>query len=374
MNNLKSKKVLILSCGTGGGHNSAARAVREYLLEKNVEADFIEYLEITSKKIKDKINELYISSTHNNGVVFEKIYGLGKLYQKTKLKSPIYQLNWLNRNRLYEYIKENGYNYIVATHLFPAQALTAIKKEHEIHFMAVATDYVSIPFWEETDPDYFIIPNKDLIKDFEEKGIAKEKLLPLGIPVGKAFETKYDKDNVKKTLKLNLNEKYILILTGSMGFGNVTQMLEKLLNEVKDVNFIVSCGTNKKLYDDLKAKYKNTNNVIIIPYTKNINTYMKASDIILSKPGGLTTTEIATLRKPFIHTMPIPGCENDNANFFANRKMSLKCDTIDEVVEKTKELILNEKLQKELVQNQEKYIDIKASKKIANKIIEEMEK
>lgn len=374
MSNIESKKVLILSCGTGGGHNSAARAVREYLLEKNVEADFIEYLEITSKKIKDKINELYISSTHNNGVVFEKIYGLGKLYQKTKLKSPVYQLNWLNRNRLYEYIKENKYDYIVATHLFPAQALTAIKKEHEIHFMAVATDYVSIPFWEETDPDYFIIPNKDLIKDFEKKGIAKEKLLPLGIPVGKAFATNYDKNDAREELKLNQNEKYILILTGSMGFGNVTKMLEELINKVKDVNFIVSCGTNNKLHDELQEKYKNRNNIIIIPFTKNINIYMKASDIILSKPGGLTTTEIATLRKPFIHTMPIPGCENDNANFFESRKMSLKCNTLEEVVEKTKELISDEKLQKELVKNQEKYIDIKASEKIANKIIEEIEK
>lgn len=165
MSNIESKKVLILSCGTGGGHNSAARAVREYLLEKNVEADFVEYLE---------------------------------------------------------------YDYVVETHLFPAQALTAIKKEHEIHFMAVATDYVSIPFWEETDPDYFIIPNKDLIKDFEEKGIAKEKLLPLGIPVGKAFGTKYNKDDAKIELKLNLNKKYILLLTGSMGFGNVTKMLDFL--------------------------------------------------------------------------------------------------------------------------------------------------
>ena len=106
----------------------------------------------------------------------------GELYQKTKLKSPVYSLNWLNRNKLYNYIEENSYDYIVTTHLFAAQALTAIKKEHDTHFVAIATYYVSIPFWEETNPDYFIIPNEDLKKDFMAKGIKKEKLLPLGIP------------------------------------------------------------------------------------------------------------------------------------------------------------------------------------------------
>lgn len=97
-------KVLILSCGTGGGHNSAAIAVKETLEEQGVEAVFKEYLEITEPKLKDKVNKLYISSTSHNGKAFKRVYKLGELYQKTKLKSPVYQLNWLNRNKLYNYI------------------------------------------------------------------------------------------------------------------------------------------------------------------------------------------------------------------------------------------------------------------------------
>ena len=91
------------------------------------------------------------------------------MYQKTKLKSPIYTLNKLNGNKLYYYIENNFYDYVVTTHLFAAQALTAIKKEHDIHFIAIATDYVSIPFWEETNPDYFIIPSEKLKADFMKK-------------------------------------------------------------------------------------------------------------------------------------------------------------------------------------------------------------
>ena len=296
----------------------------------------------------------------------------GELYQKTKLKSPIYSLNWLNRNKLYEYIENNWYDYVVTTHLFAAQALTAIKKEHNIHFIAVATDYVSIPFWEETNPDYFIIPSKELEKDFIAKGIKKEKLLPLGIPVQRECSEDYDKKSIRKKLGLNLDEKYVLVLTGSMGFGNLAALVEELVKGISNCNFIISCGKNKKLLDELKNKYKNNKKVQELAFTRDLNLYIKMADVVLTKPGGLTTTEIATIGKPFIHTMPIPGCENYNANFFQSRKMSIKCDIIEEVVRNTKKLLKDEIIQKEMVDNQRKYINRNASYDIADLVIREI--
>lgn len=364
-------RVLILSCGTGGGHNSAALAIQENLKEKGVQADFVEYLNIINPKMKDRINHLYIKSTNKEGKVFKVVYRLGELYEKTKLKSPVYQFNSLNKKKLYKYIEKYKYDYIVTTHLFAAQALTAVKKEHPIHFIAVATDYVSIPFWEETNPDYFIIPSEELEQDFKDKRIPQEKLLPLGIPVAKAYRQEYKKEICKQELNLKESKKYVLILTGSMGFGNITQMVKELLEQINDVIFIVSCGNNKKLLEELKDTYRNNNRIIAIPFTDKLSQYMKCSEIILSKPGGLTTTEIATLNKPFIHTIPIPGCENYNAKFFSERKMSIKCETIQEIVNSTKELLGNENLQKEMIGNQTKYINKNACEEISNIIIKE---
>lgn len=367
------EKVLILSCGTGGGHNSAAKAMQENLMDKGIETDFIEYLDIVNQKVRDRVNKLYIHTTRENGKVFKVVYKLGELYQKTNLKSPIYALNFLNKKRLYKYILDNNYKYIITTHLFAAQSLTAIKKEHNIKFMAIATDYVCIPFWEETSPDYFVIPSADLKQDFKNKGIPEEKLQPLGIPTAKVYRQDYDKKEYKEKLNFHIDEKYVLILTGSMGFGNITDLIKKLQEEIKHIYFIVSCGHNEDTFNTLKAEYKNTGNIIILPFTDKISDYMKASDVILSKPGGLTTTEISTLRKPFIHTMPIPGCENYNADFFHERKMSLKCDTIQEIVENTKKLLKDENLQNKMIENQEKYIRKDTCDKISDIVIREMQ-
>lgn len=362
-------KVLILSCGTGGGHNSAAKAVQEELINQGIQADFMEYLDIINTNVKETVNKMYLRTTTNQGKVFKVVYKLGELYQKTNLKSPIYGLNQLNKNKLYNYIKENDYQYIVTTHLFAAQALTAIKKEHKINFLEIATDYVCIPFWKETNPDYLIIPNEELKNDFIKKGIKEKKLLPLGIPTKQAFNEKYDKNEYKKELGLKQNEKYILVLTGSMGFGNIEEMVAKLQKQITDSTIIVACGTNKKV----KQAIKTNNKTITLPYTEQIDKYMKCSDIILSKPGGLTSTEIAVLGKPLIHTMPIPGCETHNANFFENHNMSIKCTNIKEVVENTSKLLKDKQMQEKLVQNQRKYFSNNSAKEIVELIIQEIE-
>lgn len=370
----KDKKVLILSCGTGGGHNSAARAMEEELLNQEIQADFIEYLDIVNPKLKNKVNNIYIKSTGGEGRVFKNIYHLGEMYQKTKLKSPVYTINSLSKNKLYDFIKKEKYDYIITTHLFAAQALTVIKKEHDIHFMSISTDYVCVPFFSEADADYTVIPHKELENDFIENGIKKEKILSLGIPVSRRFSKSYDKIQCKKELGLDKDKEYVLILNGSMGFGNVGDVLARLLAEIKDVNFIISCGNNEKLLNKLNERYHDNDRVINLPYINNLEKYMASSEVILTKPGGLTTSEIATMRKPLIHIMPIPGCENYNAAFFENRKMSIKCENIEEVILNTKKVLLDKNLQKEMIQNQEKYINSNASREITQIVIKELRK
>ena len=362
-------KILVLSCGTGG-HNSAAKAIVDELNRHNATADFIEYLDIINPRIRNLVNNLYIKSTTGNGRIFKRVYKLGTLYDNTNFKSPVYVLNSFAKKKLYEYIKSNNYDYIATTHLFAAQALTCIKKEHsDIHFIEICTDYTYIPFWRETNPDFIIVPHKDLVQNFEEKGVNRDKIVPIGIPVYKDFSMDLEKEKCYNELKLDKTKKYTLIMTGSMGFGNTIQIVDELSKRVNATNIVI-CGSNKKLQGELKSKYP-LDKVIPIGFTNKISKYMRISNVLLTKPGGLTTTEAGTINIPIIHTMPIPGCENYNAEFFEKRGMSKKCNTIEEICEETQRLMNDDDLRNQMIENQKKYIDKETCTKICNLIINE---
>ena len=340
-------KILIISCSTGGGHNACAKYILEELKNNNIEAEFKDFYDIVNKKAKKLSEKLYLSTLNGNGKIFKVVYKLGELYSKTKLKSPVYSVNKLHKKKLYNYIIQNKIDLVITTHIFPALTLTAIKK---VPFLLVATDYTACPFMEEANPNYYVIQN-GIEKDFINKGIDEKKLLKTGIPVSSNFIKN------AKNIRYNLNidkEKTILIMLGSMGFGNINKIVNNLL-EIDNTKIIIVTGSNKELYNKLK-KIKNKK-LITLGYVHNMNDLIYSSDIVVSKPGGLSSTEIASINKPLIHAFAIPGIETINTNFFYNHKMSIKCNNENEIIQNIIKLLNDNKLQKEMVKSQSKIIN-----------------
>lgn len=342
-------KAVIFSCSTGGGHNSCARYIEDELRRNNIEADFVNYLSLVGEKQEKKAVNLYLKSVSGKGNMFKFIYKIGELYNKTRIKSPVYLFNCINKKKVLNYIKDNNYDLVICTHLYPALCMTKIKKKYYIPLINVATDYECIPFWDETRPDDFIIPSELLVDSFVKKRVDKDVLKPLGIPVSTTFKNKTNE------LDLPNDKPKVLITSGSMGFGKMNNIVKLILNEITDIYLVVVCGNNKELYNSLKS-IKN-DNLIIVGFTDKMSEYMHKSDIIITKPGGLTTTEVATVHKPLIHMMPIPGAENYNAKFYSDNKMSLCANDENEIVESIKKLLTDKKLAKELVNNQKKIIN-----------------
>ncbi len=342
-------KVLVLSCSTGGGHNSCGKYIKEEFELNNIECDFIDYLSILGNKLSKRIEKLYLKSTSGKGKIFKNVYKLGEVYNKTGITSPVYELNKLAKNKMLEYITENKYDLVICSHLFPSMAITALKKDgRDIKLINVATDYRDIPFWNETTPDYFVIPHESLKNEFIEKGTDEKVLLPLGIPVSTKFQQK------KSNLSLKKDKPNILVTSGSMGFGNLKEIIKSLLDNI-DAYVIVICGSNKKLVKEL-SNIKNSK-LTVLGFIDNMSDYIRACDVILSKPGGLTSTEVAVLNKPLVHMMPIPGVENHNASFFLENNLSLVSNTIDEVITNTKKLLEDESLRNKMIKSQKKIIN-----------------
>jgi len=347
-------KVLILSCNTGGGHNSCGRYIQEELITNNIDSSFLNYFEIVNKTQKDYSNRVYTKSLGKKGGIFKYIYKVGEAYNKTSITSPIYVINKQLSKKLYKFIKDNNYDLVICPHLFPAQALTEIKKHHDINFIFVDTDYEVHPFTNEVEADYYVIP-KGIEDKFINKGLNKNKLLPLGIPISSNYI------NSAKDIKneLNTNKKIVLILLGSMGFGTIEEIIPDLLN-IKDAYYIIVCGRNKKLYTELQ-KYNN-NSLKVLGFTKNINDLIKTSDIVISKPGGLSSTEITSFRKGLIHIFPIPGVETSNTEFFSKHNLSLVANNKEELIEYINTLLHNEKIYNKMINSQKEYISSTSAK------------
>ena len=323
-------KALILSCNTGQGHNTAGRAVLEALLARGIDAEMKDTLAFGGQKTSSYVSGSYISITQHVPRLFGQMYRAGATISNPYIKSPVYFANKLYADKLCDYIAQQGIDTVVCPHLFPAEALTYLRGKQglKVRCYGVATDYTCTPFWEETDVDLFFIPHERLRAEYEKKGFAPERLMVTGIPVSRVFREKVDMATARKQLELPKEGRLFLLMSGSMGFGDVPDIVARLLALGDDaMRVLVLTGHNDRMTRVLKQRFGEDARVLPVGYTKQVALYMDACDVTLTKPGGLTSTEAAVKNVPFVHTAPIPGCETENQRFFGELGVALPTKT-----------------------------------------------
>lgn len=351
-------KVLILSTGTGEGHNSAAKAVKEQFEKRKIPCELADVLDFASDRASAYGRRIYIWSTVRAKKVFAGAYRAGRAISSARLKSPVYFANALYADRLCGYITENGYDTIVMPHLFPAEALTYLLRKHKLNVKTyfIATDYTCIPFTEETRADYYFVPHEELETEFIKRGIPAEKLVPTGIPVSERFLHLPEKTEARKQLGMPSDKKCILMMTGSMGYGHVESMTAKLVEQTaEDTCLYILGGTNEKLKKTLRDTYAGKERVHVLDFTKEAHLYMAAADVLFTKPGGLTSTEAVAAGVALVHTKPIPGCEDRNVAFFTEHGMSVSGETEDGIIREGLKLLQDPGIQIRMRECQEKY-------------------
>ncbi len=319
-------KALILSCGTGGGHDAAGRAIAEELTERGHTAVMMNPYTLKSRKCALRINRIYVKTVQKAPRVFGAVYRLGNAYRRLPFRSPVYFANAGMCERLEKLIEAEKPDVIFMPHLYPAEIITNMKNRGVKPPLSVfiATDYTCIPFTEETDCDAYVIPSEKLIGEFSGWNIPSEKLYPLGIPVSAAFSKERDRESAVKRLGLDSQKRYILISGGSMGAGKLILAIKLLYDRFKNdesTRLIVICGSNEWLYKQLKSRY--SHNIKAVMFTDKMADYIAASDVYVTKPGGLSSTEAAVSGVPMVHIMSIPGCETENMRFFEENGMCI---------------------------------------------------
>ena len=323
-------EALILSCGTGGGHNAAAEAIVQELTRRGHSARMLDPYSLLDDRTAARVGNAYIRLVQWSPRMFGVAYQLGMAVRRIPGQSPVYWFQRRLARGMERYLREHPVDVIVMPHLFPAEAVTWLRRHGAAcpPSVFVATDYTCIPFTEETDCDAYVIPAAELAGEFRGWGIPAEKLHPLGIPVRQQFRDAADRDAERRKLGLDPARQYLLLSGGSIGCGSLAQVVAQLRRELKpEQTMIVICGNHQRLFQRLSRLYSGDAQVQLLQSTPHMASYMRACDVFFTKPGGLSSTEAAVMEVPLVHLAPIPGCETHNEKVFASHGMSLSAGT-----------------------------------------------
>lgn len=319
--------ILILSANTGEGHNGAARALYEEFRSRGVGCELVDALSLCGEKTSDKISSIYNSMIVKLPHLFGAIYRAGKIYSSTGIKSPVFIANSSQSDKLLNFINENGFTAVVSTHLFPMQTLTYLKKSGKINIpcYGVLTDYTLIPFFREVELDMCFVPHADVLEECVREGMDRRRLAVTGIPVSSGFSSGIDRAQARQLLSITDNRKVYLIMTGGAGCTYALPICNSLLSfNDPNAEIFVLTGKNKDLYNEIRREHRHDSRVHAVSFTDKVYLYMKASDVLISKSGGITCTEAAAAQIPIVHVNAIPGCETKNAELFERNGMSVR--------------------------------------------------
>lgn len=364
-------EALILSCSTGGGHNAAGRAVKEVLDARGHSATMMDPYILAGGNLDRMVGNGYIKIAQKTPRLFGAVYKLGDEYRKLPIHSPVYSINRVMIGKMRAYLEKCKCDVILVPHVFPGVILANMRERGmplpKVIF--IATDYVCIPFTEETECDYYVTPAEELSEDFTKRGIPSEKLLSAGIPVSRAFNEQIGRDEAVSALNLDRDRRYLLLAGGSIGAGMIGQTIEALgpfMRKNPEYSLIVICGNNGRLFEKLKEEHGQNPWIILLSRTDRMALYMKACDAFLTKPGGLSSTEAAVSGTPMIHLSPIPGCENRNMDFFAKHGMSIAIGNRLDLLPSALRSVCDPAFAERMIKNQRAHINPNAASDIVD--------
>lgn len=345
-----SKKVLIMSASTGGGHNRAARAIKEELESRTIDNMSIECEIVDSLKLVNNTMDKVISRGYEKSALYTpKAYGSVYRFSETTIASKnefkTNPLTSLMARKFKHLLNESMPDLIIGTHPFPMIALSTLKKNNNIHslsrsesfykstkvdippMISVLTDYTTHSTWIQNEIDYYIVGHEYVKELLVYEGVDSEKVKAYGIPVEKSFLSHRDRETVLTELGLSPEKLTVLLMGGSFGAGNIKETLEDLIAIDRDFQILVITGRNEHLKDKLSKMLDSTihnKNICLLGYTNKMNDILASIDVLISKPGGLTTTEALLNDVPMIVPYFIPGQEEENLDFLTNCGAALR--------------------------------------------------
>lgn len=347
----KRDVVMIFSASTGGGHNLAANSLKKGLDERGYDARVINAFGETPslnrlvvkgyKDLVEKLPKLY----HTFYYQWDKVTKSQKLFFNTitRIMNP----------ELLPMIYDLDPSLIVSTHPFVTNKMGTLKKNGAFSapILSFVTDYKIHGFYINPIVDAYVVGSEYTKKGMIERGVPADIIFPFGIPIREDFEkpcacVKNAEGDIQGT---------ILMMAGSLGAKQMEKAFRAVMKVDKHIRLIVICGQNEKMGKNLQKiaeSFENSNKIVEIHgFVENVSELMDQSDIIVTKPGGLTTTESIVKGIPMLIPFYYPGQEEDNVEFIVESGMGIKVEDMNRMTEMIEFLLDNNIIIHEMSRN-----------------------
>lgn len=361
-------KALIFTTHTGGGHDAAADAIAKALEELGVVCKVMDCVAFAGAWVSKVVSGSYVKMVQHSPNSFGHMYRMSEMMSTPRMKSPVYAINSAYAFRMAREIRSFGADMIVCTHEFGGHSVTHLKRHGDYQGLLamIMTDYTVHPFMEDVQADVMCVSHRGLMKDCLDKCMPQSVLYPFGIPVNPACRPCEDKRAAKIAAGLDPDKKEVLMVGGSMGAGNLPATITAALSAMgDDAHLTVVCGSNEKVRAKCEQLCAGDGRVTVCGRISPLYPLMAAADVLLTKSGGLTTTEAMTVGTPMVIVHPIRGCETANAAYFEKRGLAAYARSMEEITGKLRSLLEDDAAREEMIAAQHREIDPDAARKLA---------
>lgn len=374
------KKIIIFYASYGGGHLSAAKSIKEHL-EKNYNDVNVEMIDCM-KYISNALEKITTGAYKEMAKKLPSLWG--HIYMNSQ-KGPLGHIssraNKIMAIKLKNLILEKSPDCIISTHPFSSQMVSYLKRKGKINckLATILTDFASHEQWlvGHEFTDLFFVSNDNMEKELIDFGVEKSKIHVTGIPMSERFFEKFDRVKVCSEFNLDPSKNVILFFGGGefgLGKDRTTQVFRSLISNATNYQIVAIAGKNEKMkecFENTAAELNVPEHIKILGFTNMVPELMSISNLVITKPGGLTTTESLASHLPIIIINPIPGQEEQNAEFLEKHKVGVWIRNTDNPDEIFKNLFSSNNKIEEMRENTKELAKLYSTKNICKIIMEQ---
>ena len=353
-----AERILVLSASVGAGHMRAAQAVEVALRELAPHAiiENVDILSLTNAAFRRVYGKAYLELVNKAPHVLGLIYDL--MDKPVGPKNPGERLRLmvekLNLTRFKKMLHEDRWDVVVNTHFLPAELIASMRKRGKLdqRQVTVTTDFDTHRLWVNQPTDHYTTATREGAAYLTSYGVPANDISVTGIPIHPVFTKPIDRSACLRRHGLEGNRPIILQLAGGFGVGPIAKLYQGLLAIDQPLEIIVVAGKNETVKDELeKILVPQRHQAKILGFTHEIHELMAFADVVMSKPGGLTTSEVLASGAAMAIVNPIPGQESRNSDYLLEQGAAIKINNLATMSFKLQELLASPERLKSIKSN-----------------------